>query len=69
LQNIDSGTLIGGSGAAYSAAGFHRMAGGMRVYGKVVAVLDGAIRLEMKKPANYMVSGKQEEPVRQSSNR
>lgn len=68
LRDIDGGTLIGGSGLTHSAAGFHRMAGGMRVQGKVVAVLDGAIRLEMKKPVNYMVSGEQEEPVRQSSN-
>jgi hypothetical protein len=69
LQNIDSGTLIGGSGTKQSAAGFYRMTGGMRVYGKIVALLDGAVRLEMKRPMNYMVSGKQEEPVRQSSNR
>jgi hypothetical protein len=68
LKIIDSGTLIGGSGTAYSAAGFYRMTGGMRVYGKVVALLDGAIRLEMKKPLHYMVSGKQEAPMRQAGN-
>jgi len=69
LQYIDSGTLIGGSRTACRAAGFYRMTGGMRVYGKIVAVLDGAIRLEMRRPVGYMASGEQEEPVRQSSNR
>jgi hypothetical protein len=58
LQGIDRGTLIAGSGAAYNAAGFYRMTGGMRVYGKITAILDGAIRLEMRRTISYMVSGR-----------
>ena len=49
LQSIESGSLIGGTGTKYNAAGFYRMTGGMRAYGKITALLDGAIRLEMKR--------------------
>jgi len=49
MVKIQNGTISGAEGKVYNAAGFYRMAG-MRMNGNVEAIMDGAVRLEMRKP-------------------
>ncbi|MEM5785870.1 MAG: hypothetical protein AAGU11_01050 [Syntrophobacteraceae bacterium] len=51
LEKIRSGTLIAGSGAAHDAAGLFRLSGTMPIHNEAdLGILDGAIRLEIKRP-------------------
>ncbi len=50
LERIESGRMVGGGGSARNAAGYFRIKGGMKIQsGADAGILDGAIRLVMKR--------------------